>query len=385
MAFYELLILGKPEKWQMAALADRLTEAAQVFDLDVPSQLAWRSADQASHRERKAATAAVFFGGDLDADGELVAELQADEIPVIPVVAAGTSFNDQVPDALRSTNGYFIPDGDDQLEALAAVLLESVGLLHEQRRVFVSYRRTESREVAVQLHDLLSARNFDVFLDTHDIRPGKPFQEMLWHRLVDCDLVIVLDTPDYFGSKWTTQEFGRALAKGIHILRLIWPGHAPSRHLSLADSIPLSGLDFTPDNRLTAASIGHIVQRAERLRSRSIATRHLEIAGKLRLEIERIGGRFEGIGAHRSISLSLPSGRRVWAYPAVGIPTADILNDVQSKAEKAVTKGFPLLIYDHVGIRDAWLDHLKWLDTHISAVRALRVMDAAWELVAWDN
>ncbi|MBA4045665.1 MAG: toll/interleukin-1 receptor domain-containing protein [Erythrobacter sp.] len=385
MALYELLILGDPEPWQVTALTDRFAEAAQAFELDVPHKLAWRTGADADERERKAATVAAFFGGDPEADRELVAELQADEIPIIPVVAAGEPFAAQVPNNLHATNGYFIPINDTSLEGLAAALLECVGLLHEQRRVFISYRRTEAREVAVQLHDVLSARNFDVFLDTHDIRPGAPFQEMLWHRLVDCDLVIVLDTPDYFGSKWTTQELGRALSKGIHILRLTWPGHSPSRQLTLADGLSLDHADFDQDKRLKERVVDAIIDRAERLRSRSIATRHLAIAGKLKTEVERIGGQFEGIGAHRLMSLTLPSGRRVWAYPVVGIPTADMLNDVHRKAEKAPAKGFPLLIYDHVGIRDAWLEHLQWLDTYISDVRALKVMDAAWELVAWDS
>jgi len=385
VAFYELLILGKSEPWQIAALADRFAEAARAFELDVPDQIAWRTSADVDQRERKAATVAAFFGGDPGLDSNLIAELQADEIPIIPVVIAGASFSDQVPASLQATNGYFIPVGDRDLEGLAAALLECVGLLHEQRRVFISYRRTEAREVAVQLHDVLSARNFDVFLDTHDIRPGAPFQEMLWHRLVDCDLVIVLDTPDYFGSKWTTQELGRALSKGIHILRLTWPGHKPTRQLSLADGLSLDDADFDATKRLKADVVEAVANRAERLRSRSIATRHLEIAGKLKMEVERIGGRFEGIGAHRLMSLTLPSGQRIWAYPVVGIPTADMLNDVQRKAKKAPAKGFPLLIYDHVGIRDAWLEHLQWLDTYISDVRALKVMDAAWELVAWDS
>jgi len=67
--------------------------------------------------------------------------------------------------------------------------------------VFVSYRRDESRTGAVQLHDELSARGGDVFLDTHDIIPGDLFQEMLWHRLADCDVVIMLGTKENFGRK----------------------------------------------------------------------------------------------------------------------------------------------------------------------------------------
>src|SRR3546814_4229054 len=50
-------------------------------------------------------------------------------------------------------------------------------LFRSQRRVFVSYRRVESRAAALQLHDLLASRGFDVFLDTRDIRPGDRSKE----------------------------------------------------------------------------------------------------------------------------------------------------------------------------------------------------------------
>jgi TIR domain len=69
-----------------------------------------------------------------------------------------------------------------------------------------------------------SARLFDVFLDTHGIAPAEDFQTMLWHRLCDSDVLVMLDTPNYFGSRWTSAEFGRALAKGIAVLRVGWPG-----------------------------------------------------------------------------------------------------------------------------------------------------------------
>lgn len=49
-------------------------------------------------------------------------------------------------------------------------------------------------------HDVLSGRGFDVFLDTHDIRPGNPFQEMLFQRLADSDVVIMLDTKIISGA-----------------------------------------------------------------------------------------------------------------------------------------------------------------------------------------
>lgn len=384
MALYELLIIGSPEPVQVDALTNRAKEAAHAFMLSMPNDFAVRTGDEVVNWTPKASTVALYFGGDPSADAQIVDRLEAAKVPIVPVVPKGTPVGDAVPEEIAETNAFFLEPGDGALEALASVAFEVMGLLHMQRRVFISYRRTASRHVAIQLHDELTARGFDVFLDTHDIRPGQPFQEMLWHRLSDCDVTIMLDTKDYFESKWTKQEIGRSQALGIQILRIIWPGLEGSRHLSLSNTFPLSHADFT-GKRLRRALIVEIAKSTEALRGRSIATRHLDLVGRLKIEVTRIGGKFEGIGKYRSISLTLPNGKELEAYPMVGVPTADLLNDIHVKAEGAGHGRFPCLVYNHVGIRPLWLAHLQWLDHHISAVRALKVSDAGWELVKWDS
>lgn len=385
MALYELLIIGSPEQWQIDALTSTASGIAAAFALAMPDDLAVRTGEDIKNRNPKASIVALYFGGDPAADAQLVDELEAVKIPIIPVVAKGTPISASVPTEIARTNACILDADDGTLEALSSVAFEAIGLLHRQRRVFVSYRRTESREVALQLHDELSGRGFDVFLDTHDIRPGEDFQEMLWHRLSDCDVTIMLDTKDYFGSKWTVQELGRSRALGVQVLRIVWPDHTGSRHLSLSDTITLAEADLDRDKRLRPDLVRDVARRTETLRSRSIATRHLDLVGRLKSEITRIGGVFEGIGAYRSISLTLPRGRQLEAYPLVGVPTADLLNDIHSKATKAGHGRFPCLVYNHVGIRPLWLEHLTWLDTHISAVRTLKASDAGWELVQWDS
>ena len=138
--------------------------------------------------------------------------------------------------------------------------MELLGLLPKQRSVFVSYRRTESREVAVQLFDELSARLFDVFLDTHGVAPGKEFQDVLWHRLCDCDVLIMLDTTTYFDSRWTAVEFGGALAKGINVMRIGWPGVKASPRSATASSVNLLATDFDSNGLLTQSTIARITE-----------------------------------------------------------------------------------------------------------------------------
>ena len=385
MALYEVIVIGSPEAGQTEALTKQLADVTGIFSLEMPSDLAIRTASDIADRNPKAATVALYFGGAPSVDAKLVDELEAAKVPIVPVVEKGVSVTAAVPGEIANTNACLLDANDSTLEALASVALEGLGLLHRQRRIFISYRRTDAREAALQLHDELSSRGFDVFLDTHDIRPAEAFQEMLWHRLSDCDVTVMLDTKDYFGSKWTAQELGRSQALGIQILRVVWPDHSGSRHLSLSDTVTLSNADLDASKRLRPDLLADIAKRAEALRSRSIATRHLDLVGRLKSEVVRIGGQFEGIGAYRSVSLTLPGGRRLEAYPMVGVPTAEMLNDIQDKARKAGHGRFPCLVYNHIGIRPAWIEHLRWLDAQISSVRTLKVSDAGWELVEWDQ
>jgi hypothetical protein len=386
MSFYELGILGKPTSAERSSLIATIEDMVGEFGLAVGTQVVIHDAASLVGRDKRVAFAAVYFGSSDHVDLEAARDLMQSSAPVIPSIGPDANFGDEIPDFLQSANGLRRRADDPQMSETALAMLECVGLLRRQRRSFVSYRRVESRSAALQLHDLLSARGFDVFLDTHDIRPGDPFQDVLWHRLVDSDVVVMLDTPSYFDSRWTRQEIGRARAKDIQVLRVIWPAHSPSKLTDLSESIYLEAPQITgPDGPIVDAVADEIVLRVERLRSRSIAARYMSITGKLRADVEKIGARVEGIGAYRAVAVRLVDDRKIWAYPVVGVPTAEVLNDMAEKARRADPKQVPVVVYDHVGIRDGWVAHLRWLDEHIRVVRAIRVAELGWALAAWEN
>ncbi|MCX5512845.1 toll/interleukin-1 receptor domain-containing protein [Kaistia algarum] len=386
MSLYELAILGSPAAEEREALTATLRGMLEDFGLVLGTDVVVYDGATVSGRDKRAAFAAAFFGAAAHTDIEAAHELVLASAPIIPTIAANGDFALHVPEFLQSANGLRRRADDPAMTELAAAILECVGLLRRQRRVFVSYRRVESRAAALQLHDLLNARGFDVFLDTHDIRPGDPFQDVLWHRLVDSDVMVMLDTPGYFDSRWTRQEIGRARAKDIQVLRVIWPEHVPSKLTDMAETVYLDPAELTAsDGPIADQTVESIVLRVERLRSRSIAARFMSITGKLRADVEKIGASIEGVGAHRAIAVRLIGDRKVWAYPIVGVPTAEILNDVAEKARRAEQGEVPVLVYDHVGIRDAWSAHLRWLDEQILSVRAIKVSEAGWALAAWEG
>lgn len=386
MSVYELAILGAPTTAERDALVETISNMVSDFDLKVGQEVVIHDAESVGSRNKHSAFAAIYFGGTESRDMEAARALSKSSAPIIPTIRAEGDFSTQVPDFLLGTNGLRLREDDPGLTELGGVLLECVGLLRHQRRVFVSYRRTESRAAALQLHDLLTARGFDVFLDTHDIRAGDPFQDILWHRLCDSDVMVMLDTPTYFESKWTRQEIGRARAKEIHVLRVVWPEHTPNKMTDLAETIYLDSWELEgPEGPIIDKTVNDICLAVERLRSRSIASRYMSITGKLRADVEKIGASIEGIGAHRAIAVRLINDRKVWAYPIVGIPTAETLNDVADKARRASQAEVPVLVYDHVGIREAWSSHLRWLDENIKAVRAIKVSEAGWSLAGMED
>ncbi|MFS1498395.1 toll/interleukin-1 receptor domain-containing protein [Vibrio splendidus] len=386
MGIYEFAILGNTTSEQRENLTKSIEEMASEFGLCVDDHVRIYDSETVMERNRSAAFTAIYFGGSPLVDIEAAQSIYDESVPIVPVVSRLELFSVHIPDFLQPTNGYCLNEQDPEMKELAALMMECVGLLRRQRRVFVSYRRTESRDVALQMYDVLTEKGFDVFLDTHDIRPGETFQDALWHKLCDSDVLIMLDTPTYFESRWTREEIGRARAKEIHVLRVVWPNHIPNKMTDLSETIYLNNEDLENDSGpLTNRIIDEIALKVETIRSRSIAARYMSITGRLRAEVERIGASFEGVGAHRAIAIRLIDDRKLWLYPVVGIPTAETLNDIAMKAHSNASTEAPVLVYDDLGIRKAWSDHLQWLDQNIKAVRGLKVTNAGWELAGWEE
>jgi hypothetical protein len=383
---YEIVLLGTLGDIKRGALQATLSRLLQEFNLSLGKQVVLSDASSFNEHRTGIATVGLFFGGNPEADSQVIDKLVKFSIPTIPVLEVGMKFEDSVPLLLASTNGIIVADTDADLVNPATAALECLGLLREQRRVFVSYRRSESRSAAVQLHDVLSGVGYDVFLDTHDIRRGDQFQDELWHRLCDSDVLVMLDTPEYFERKWTRMELAKAQAKEIHILRIVWPDHKPTRKTDVGQAIFLEKKELLgPDGPIAEPTIDQITLAIEVLRSNSIAARYLSITGKLRAEAKKVDATVHAIGANRSIGIRLESGKQIWAYPVVGIPSAATLNDIVEKSILARQAGHPVLVYDHVGIRSKWAKHIDWLNDQIGSVDAIKVSQAAWDLAEMEG
>lgn len=379
MAFlYQLIILGNPSIEQITELKESIEQSLRLFELQIDREVEWLVNPQVLKLKPQQATAAVFFGGKNPSVDNLQKLLDRN-IPILPVVSDLAKVSEEIPSILRTLNCLSYQAGG--VSRVTTALLECVGLLPRQRRVFLSYRRDESRQAALQLFDELSARLFDVFLDTHGVAPSVDFQAMLWHRLCDADVLLMLDTPNYFASRWTSAEFGRALAKDIAILRIGWADVIPSKRVATASCINLAADDIDlGTGKLTDRAISDICLQLETVRSRSHAVRNLNLVSNIRLDVEKIGGSFAGVGVNKSVYIQLPNGKDLVVYPTVGVPTATNLHD----ATKNSPDSSVAVVFDYVGLHSDCLEHLDWLGVHIRSARFVRVNELGWQFADWE-
>lgn len=397
---YQLVVFGQEGSSEVTTYASQLVNAVgQAFDrlgvnakkFLVPSTPATPGPDL----DRRMLAVAVYFGcvpsPSLSApETTMLNQLLGDGTLIIPIVESIVNFSDFIPQEIAHLNGCSLADCGADFERLAARVLEGFGLLREKRRLFISYRRAETGGVAAQLYEALDAAGFDVFLDTHGVlRPGEPFQELLWHRLADTDVALLLDSPQFLASRWTEEELARANNSNIQLLQVLWPGQTEGATAAFSTFHPLTAQDFAgtetlgPTALMTDKSVGEIVDEVEGLRARAIGARHAFLVREFAMEARK-----EGLTVlttlERTLVLSAPSGDRVLVMPAIGVPDAERYETLERLHQRDVGLGQtyarpPILLYDQTGIRSRWLQHLGWLNDNIAAARSLSIMDArAW-------
>lgn len=358
----------------------RKTVALRFQELGIDADaIAFFDDSTISSRDRKSPTVGAFLSTKTNPSSRAsVTEFVRDGFMVVPVVENLSNFNDFVPDELRGINGMQFRHDDPNMERVAAVLLEGLNLIRKSRRLFISYRRAETQGVAIQLYEALDGNGFDVFLDTLSIRPGEQFQEVLWHRLADTDVIVLLDSPGFLSSRWTTEELATANSTNIQILQLIWPGNQLEATAAFSRAVPLQESDFQAtalgsDTRLKDAVAQKMVVEAESLRARALAARYTSLAEEFCAEARQFG-LTPHVQPERFITVELKSGQFVAAVPTVGIPDAFRYQEIEDEINKHPKKHTDVvLLYDERGIREKWLEHLTWLDHHKLRVRSMQV------------
>ena len=158
---------------------------------------------------------------------------------VIPVVDTATLAG-SLPRAVRRFNAFQQTLwGSGWHEGLIDEVLSHAWLRRRERRVFISYKRTDSEPIANQLHDALTRRGYTAFLDDVSIPKGLDFQAELNWWLNDADLLLVLLSPNFEESPWCMEEIAFAQGRAVPLVVVEWPDSAYS-------SIPFAAASQAP-------------------------------------------------------------------------------------------------------------------------------------------
>lgn len=288
-------------------------------------------------------------------------------------------FYDEMPNVLSNHNGVSF---NGNLLKIKNIVLEGFELLRKNRKLFISYRRAESSNIAIQLYEFLEMHNFDVFLDTHSVDKGEEFQEELWHRMTDCDLILMLNTKEFLDSNWCKQELDKAHLKRIGIVHLIWPDCEFADFAHIAHSLKLTYENFENSpvadvtmGKLKKNVLSEVIDLVESSRARNLASRQDWLITDF-TQAASDNDKEVNLQFSRYITRKLECGKLKVYIPTVGIPQSinchnseKLIKQIEDKEIESIT-----LIYDELSIRNYWLEHLNWLNDYLE-VKTLKKSD----------
>lgn len=369
---YQLILLGN-----LGELSEKITnlffEKVDELKLQRNAFIVINAYNFETHYLGNQPSFAIYFG-DMDGDFknvDLVDKLIKDGTLILPIYYTLKSFGTEIPKILENQNGLLYDNKKD--DKIVDLTLESFGKLRQTRKVFISYKRDESTSVAIQLYEALERNNFDVFLDTHSIKQGEPFQEELWHRMADCDVIVLLNTPGFLTSRWCKEEIAEASAKKIGIIQLIWPEHKLDSSSEFCFPSQLLESHFEGEifnnkdkSKLKQDFVDLLTMEVESVRARNLASRQDGLITEF-TNIATRHGKKVNLQPERYITEDIGGDKRRIFIPLIGIPQSIDCN-LHAELKKEIDE-FDIesiyLIYDDVRIRKKWLNHLDWLNDYL--------------------
>jgi hypothetical protein len=239
---------------------------------------------------------------------------------------------------------------------LGLSILRAAGIGARQK-LFLSYRRQDTKALADQVHDGLNRRGFQIYLDRFSWTPGRLFPEEIAEELADKGTMLLLESDGLHLSRWTQWELSFARMYHFGVLALNVDGAPHERGIDVSDrcDVTTNGSDELSDPDLKTA-VEFVVRRYNIAETRRrvycealVRRAALNAGGTITARPDRL---FEVSGnGHRG--LVLPSGR-----PA----NLEDLSRLGNAAE-ALQPGAPIgiLIGQHEHIRPDMRQDVNWL------------------------
>ena len=297
----------------------------------------------------------LFFGqSENNKDISCYSKLDFSELVVnqqiVPIVPRLSNFNDFIPMELSPINAIEI-DSLLSVGKLKCFILEYFGLLESNRKVFISYKRSDSLTFAHQLHDALIAAHYKPFLDSYSITYGVDFQEYLKHELSDSSVFVFVNTPNYELSKFTMEELNACNKLQMGVIEVFAPKSNAFKEAEFAKRYDLPS-EINADKSYDAFVLKDILSVLENNRLEIQSFREKALADQLKAMVPDIQEKSD-----RKCYVSQDEDKEF--YPLYHIPASlDIQKISEESDETKQAFGFYNGLYCRTDVRN----HIDWLN-----------------------
>lgn len=310
-----------------------------------------------------------FYIGSEDvhyADVEKIETILTNGDAILPIYFKENNFNNEIPIILHPINGVFA--GNRTTCYYVNIALQGLRLLRKTRRVFISYKRSDSTGVAIQLFEELIKNNFDPFLDSYSIPPTEDFQDELYHRMSDSDVVIQLLTPSFHESGYCREEIETSNVKQIGVVQVVWPKCSIEKSDYLCIPVQLEendlmNIESAEKCKLTLPCLEKLIDVIESCRARNLAARQDTLRGEFIQEAKKVG---RLVFQERYYIIERDINKKLLALylPAIVVPTSYDYYKSREFRELLETPELKVyLLYDSLKVRKDWINHLNWLNS----------------------
>lgn len=229
---------------------------------------------------------------------------------------------------------------------LTFAILSKLGIGNFHSRIFISYKRQDTEQLALDLYKRLTAEKlgFEVFLDTRKLDVGAEFMDDIRLTIAESDVFILLDSKGYWGKEsiFTRQELYTAMYSGVGIIRLYNENEEATEIAKAFDSLLLQQkneildkefVDFV--NTLNNKRVPYLKAKMERINN----IRKKFISNDL---------------------WSYKSNNEEIVCPIVGVPTSQRIEELEKKINDKSKTSFSIL-YDHWILPQVYNNHIKWI------------------------
>lgn len=272
--------------------------------------------------------------------------------PALPI-----SIDNRIGDKYSNINSFQLPKETDlgsceeskQLALnLTFAILSRLGIGSFHSRIFISYKRRETEQFALELYKCLTAEKlgFEVFLDTRKLDVGTKFMDDIRLSIAESDIFLLLDSAGYWeqDSVYTRKELYSAMYSNTGIIRL-FHGEGEQSEITKA----FESLQLKTDNCVCNDDIDNLIKIINKKRS-SFLKAKLERINGIRKEIEK---------------------KDLWSYesdtdgvicPIFGVPTSQRIKELEDRLkDRAVSKPSFSILYDHWIVPETYNDHIQWI------------------------